>query len=183
MNWRGAEPVPREEVCEPREVRVARVRGEEQDQERCDLDGREQRAVPEHRERNECDYRPVRTLARPVDVVDVREDGDPDEEDRQEDAHDHERLAGVARFRLLERLHPVGDGLHPGERRTAVRERLEDQEDRQGVAASGFHVRKGLRRTHAEDEPDEPPHHQAPDEDDVEICRDREHDARLLHAA
>jgi hypothetical protein len=72
-------PVAGEEVRKTGEVRIACVRGQEKDEEGRDLNGEEQRPVAEDGESNERDHRARGILAGTIDVVQARENREPDE--------------------------------------------------------------------------------------------------------
>ena len=63
-------------------------------------------------------------------VHDGGQRGDAEHERPQDQAHDHERDAGVAGLGGPEDAHPVGDGLGAGQRRAPRGERLHDDEHR-----------------------------------------------------
>jgi len=120
MNWRGRNRPSAAAVRQPGEVGVARVRGEEQDEECRHLHGDEQRPLPKTASAMSADDRPVRVLARTVHRGNTcASTGDADEEvghGSQPRPITTMRDAGVLRNRFLERLHAVGDRLDAGER-------------------------------------------------------------------
>ena len=61
----------------------------------------------------------------------VGQEGDPEHQEGQHRAHDHQGDAGVARLGAPEAGHPVGDGLQPGERGPAVGEGAQQRDEGQ----------------------------------------------------
>ena len=111
--------VTRQEEQQPREVRERRVGCENQDA----RGGRRHNVRPEASATKGSagklhDDRRLRVGKR-VQPNDVRSHRDPNEHGHTDRAHDHQRDAGVAPFRRLERGNPVADRLHTGERGAA----------------------------------------------------------------
>ena len=176
------ELVLREDRTEAREVGVTRVRREDQDQRRRDLDVIEDRRATEDHAR---DLRGGRDLVRVLDAQLVREDRESDEEHGEDSRHPHERRRRVLRLRLLERRNAVGDRFHPRERRAPRRERPQDDEPREAVRSGDHPLVRELRGAQArvDRNTDEPDNDQDEEPDDERIRRDREDGAGLADAS
>ena len=125
----GHEPVAGEDRGEPREVGEARVRGQDQDPGRRELEQVVERPGPERRPGDLRHDRLV--VGRRHGPDDAGQDRDPQEHDRHEGAHHRERQPGVGGLGALEGRHAVRDGLDAGDRAAAVGERAHHEQDAQ----------------------------------------------------
>ena len=177
------EPVARQDRAQSREVGVARVRREDQDERRRRLD---------RVERPACSPNTVLAICAGAEISSACWTPNwcarivmPRKNVPRIDAHPHERGRRVARLRLLERGDAVRDRLDAGERGAARRERAQDDEQRQAGRAGRMDRLRDLRaagpgrcarRT-------KPPIEQHDDRDDEGVRRDREDRRRLADAA
>jgi hypothetical protein len=133
------EMVLRVEVREPWEVGERRVRGQDQDQRRPDLEPdeqrRTQRAAAEH---GAADLGDDGLRLRRSDLKLHREEREPQEHHAQEASHPHQRRPGIPPFGRLEGGDSVRDRLDTGHSRTSRRERVQDQEEADRPGGLGY---------------------------------------------
>ena len=127
------EPVPGEERGEPREVREARVGGQDEDQHRHALDQVVDQRLPEDAPRELGVHR---LAFHRDDAEGVRERGDAEEQHDEDAAQRQEDAAGGLGLRGAEGGDAVGDGLDPRQGRAPGREGPEHQEGREDLPAA-----------------------------------------------
>ena len=178
------EAVAREQRREAWEALERGVRGEDQHEQRQALNRvvheASGRSGGEHGARDLRDDRCRR--ARPRVQV-HREIRDAEEEEDRDRAEDRERGRRVLAVRAAERVHPVCDRLHTGQRGRAGRERAEEHEQRDRAGSHGQRMRHDRTVSVARRELDRARDDEHAHRGDEEIRRQREEQARLADTA